>query len=246
MTMRTIRQPLERKDGSAGLARIACNLVELKFDPGTGAEADQMTFNGYGAVFGNVDSYGDVIAKGAFKNTIREAKASGNWPAMMLQHGAYQMTADDMTPIGVWTELKEDDTGLWVEGTLAPTQRGRDLSVLMKMKPRPAITGLSIGYRPVKWKMSDKPGEPRRTLTEVMLVEISPVTFPANPKSRVQSAKGAHGIRLAEHALRDAGFSATEAKAIVAGGFKSQPRQRDVGGLGDVAAALRRNIEDLS
>ena len=30
------------------------------------------TFSGYGAVFGNVDAYGDVIAKGAFKKTLRE------------------------------------------------------------------------------------------------------------------------------------------------------------------------------
>jgi uncharacterized protein len=236
-----MRRPniFEAKNGAADLPRLSCPLIELKFDAGT--DPEQMSFSGYGAVFGNVDSYGDVIAKGAFKNTIREAKASGIWPAMLLQHGAWQMTADDMTPIGVWTELSEDDVGLKVEGILAPTSRGRDLYTLMKMKPRPAITGLSIGYRPVKWKMSEKPGDPRRTLTEVGLREISPVTFPANVKARVQATKGAHGIRLAEQALRDAGFSATEAKAILASGFHSQPRPRDVGGLGEIAAALRQS-----
>lgn len=232
---------IERKS-AALMDRRECSLIELKFDAGT--DPEQMTFKGYGAVFGNVDSYGDVIAKGAFRNTIREAKASGHWPAMLLQHGGWQMSADDMMPAGVWTEMGEDDVGLLLEGTLAPTTRGKDAYMLLKMKPRPAITGLSIGYRPVKWKMSDKPDEPRRTLTEVKLIEISLVTFPANPKARV-SAKGAHGIRLAEQALREAGFSATEAKAIVAKGFTSQPHQRDVGGLGDLAALARQLRQDL-
>lgn len=227
---------------ATGVGRLECGLIELKFDSGT--DPEQMTFKGYGAVFGNVDSYGDVIAKGAFRNTIRESKASGNWPALLLQHGGWAMSADDLMPAGVWTEMTEDDTGLLLEGTMAPTTRGKDAYTLMKMKPRPAITGLSIGYRPVKWKMSDKPDEPRRTLTEVKLIEISLVTFPANPKARV-SAKGAHGIRLAEQALRDAGFSASEAKGIVARGFTSQPHQRDVGGLGDLAAFARQQRQDL-
>lgn len=233
----------ERKSGPT-LDRMECGLIELKFDAGS-TDTDR-TFEGYGAVFGNVDSYGDVIAKGAFRNTIREAKSTGVWPAMLQQHGGWGMSADDMMPIGVWTEMSEDDTGLLLKGKLAPTARGSEMYALMKMQPRPAITGLSIGYVPIKWKMSEKPDEPRRTLTEVRLVEISPVTFPANPKARVQSAKnGAHGIRLAEKALRDAGFSASEAKAILANGYASQPRPRDVGGLGDLAAALQRNIDAL-
>ena len=45
------------------------------------------TFEGYGAVFGNVDAYGDVIAKGAFAGSLREAKARGKFPPMLLQHG---------------------------------------------------------------------------------------------------------------------------------------------------------------
>lgn len=232
----------ERKSGP-GVARIECGLIELKFDA---TDEKAMTFEGYGAVFGNVDSYGDVIQKGAFKESIREAKASGQWPAMLLQHGGWQMSADDLTPVGLWTDMEEDDTGLYLKGKLAPTTRGIELHALMKMTPRPAINGLSIGYVPIKWKMRSTPEEPRRTLEQVKLIEISPVTFPANGKARIQSAKGVHGIRLAEKALRDAGFSASEAKGIVARGFSSsQSHQRDVGGLGELAALARQLRQDL-
>lgn len=232
---------IERKDAS-NLDRMECGLIELKFDA---ANEKEMVFEGYGAVFGNIDSYGDVIAKGAFKETIREAKASGQWPAMLSQHGGFGLSSEDMTPIGIWTDMEEDEKGLFMKGKLAPTARGTEMYTLMKMQPRPAISGLSIGYIPIKWKMRSSPDEPRRTLEQVKLIETSPVTFPANPKARVQSAKNITGIRLAEKALRDAGFSASEAKAIVARGFTSQPHQRDVGGLGDLAAFARQQRQEL-
>lgn len=216
--------------------RLECGLIELKFDA---TSEKEMTFEGYGAIFGNVDSYGDVIAKGAFKTTIREAKASGQWPAMLQQHGGWGMSADDLMPIGVWTDMEEDEKGLFLKGKLAPTARGQEMFTLMKMQPRPAITGLSIGYIPIKWKMRSTPDEPRRTLEEVALKEISPVTFPANPKARVQSAKTELTKRRVEQALRDVGLSHSEAKAFIAVGFKTLDGQRDVDGLGETAAAAQ-------
>jgi HK97 family phage prohead protease len=84
-----------------------------------------MTFEGYGAVFGNKDSYGDIIEPGAFAKTLSDSQASGQWPLMLLQHGGMGLTADDMTPIGIWTGLSEDGKGLRVEGKLADTARAR-------------------------------------------------------------------------------------------------------------------------
>lgn len=196
--------------------RMQCALAELKFSAGDGVDA--MTFSGYGAVFGNVDSYGDVIAKGAFADTIREAKATGQWPAMLLQHGGMGLTADDMTPIGVWTSMAEDEKGLLLEGKLAPTPRGQEMYALMKMQPRAAINGLSIGYQAIEWQMRSNPDEPRRTLKKVKLFEISPVTFPANGLARVSSVKSIEDLESladAERLLRDRGMSKADALALV-------------------------------
>lgn len=57
--------------------------LEYKF----AADGEAMTFAGYGAYFNNVDAYGDVIVPGAFAETLKKARESGNWPAMLLQHG---------------------------------------------------------------------------------------------------------------------------------------------------------------
>ena len=196
------------------------------------AIADAGAFEGYGAYFSNVDSYGDVIAPGAFKDAIRASKANNVWPAMLLQHGGF--SAEDMSPIGIWTSMSEDSKGLRVTGQLClDTQRGAEIYALMKMEPRPAITGLSIGYYATKFTLGSKPKEPRRTLEAVDLFEISLVTFPANDKSLVDGVKSVQSprsIREFEAFLRDAGgFSHNAAKAIAVSGFKAMPTPRDEG-----------------
>jgi HK97 family phage prohead protease len=226
------------------MQRLECGLIELKFAPGE-SDAQEMTFSGYGAVFGNVDAYGDVIEPGAFAKFLSDANAgTQQWPAMLLQHGGWGTNAEDLTPIGVWTSIVEDGKGLRIEGKLAETTRGRELYTLMKMTPRPAINGLSIGYIPKEWEMRSKPEDPRRKLKRVDLVEISPVTFPANGRARVDSVKSAPSIRDLERVLRDAGCSAREAKAILAEGYKAMP-SRDAEEVDELAAILRRNMTIL-
>ena len=79
-------QPAGNEAGGRVLTmeRRNCHLCGFKL-----AEADQKLgiFAGYGAVFGNVDALGDVIEKGAFTDTLKEWKARGKYPPMLLQHG---------------------------------------------------------------------------------------------------------------------------------------------------------------
>lgn len=196
--------------------KIYCPPAEMKLAAGEG-----MTFSGYGAVFGNVDAYGDVIAPGAFAKTIAAFKAgAAPWPAMLLQHGGFG-AADDLTPIGVWTDFSEDGVGLRVEGKIADTARGQEAYALMRMEPRPAINGLSIGYSAIKFSSRRNPDDPRRTLEELALYEVSLVTFPANDRARVTGVKS-FTLREFEAALREQfGFSRTDAAAVAARGFKA-------------------------
>ena len=206
----------------------ACGLREIKF---ASEGADSMTFSGYGAVFGNVDAYGDVIEPGAFANYLSDVRAGRQqWPAMLSQHGGYGMGADDLTPVGVWTDISEDGVGLKVTGRLADTPRGIEFYKLMKMEPRPAINGLSIGYYAKEFEPRSKPEDPRRKLKRIDLVEISLVTMPANPKARVASVKSIDGIDTlsdAERFLRDAGFPRSLATAFVSRVKRLGPSESD-------------------
>lgn len=212
-------------------------------------EVKEMRFSGYGAVFGNVDSYGDVIDPGAFAATLSNAQKSGVFPSMLMQHGGWGMGSQDMMPIGVWDKLSEDGHGLVSEGILAPTPRGEEAYALMQMKPRPAITGLSIGYVAKKFTVRSKPDEPRRRLHEIDLMEISLVTFPANGKARVTDVKSPDFTeRMFDQFLRDAGLSRSEAEAVTRHGFKGLNAMRDAGSseLRDLAESFKQGAAVLT
>jgi HK97 family phage prohead protease len=217
---------------------------EIKFAGGD----NKGKFSGYGAVFGNKDSYGDVIERGAFKGTLREWEDKGKLPPMLLQHGGgFLGGADDMLPIGKWTSMEENAKGLKAEGELFAlgTERGQYIYEGLKAG---ALDGLSIGYNVKEFVLGVKPGEPRRTLKAIDLMELSIVTFPANDKARVGNVKASDikTIREFEDFLRDVGgYSHAAAKAIAHGGYKStEPRDED-GAMSDLLRTLRETRAGL-
>jgi hypothetical protein len=108
---------------------------------------------------------------------------------------------------------------LRVQGTLADTPRGEEIYRLMKMSPRPALDGMSIGYVTKAWTPRTKPEEPRRLLTDVELIEISVVSRPANRLARIDSVKSIEDIaslKQAEEFLREAGLTKSQAVAFIA------------------------------
>lgn len=214
---------LERKH-SAGGREVRSYVLQLK------AVGEDGTIEGYGSVFGVRDSYDDVIAPGAYGASLKAHKAEGTMPAMLWQH-------DASVPIGVWLEMVEDAKGLRIKGRLAlETVKGAEAYALLKMG---ALNGLSIGFVSKQWAYDRETDV--RTLTEVELWEVSLVTFPANEAARITGVKAADvasikTIRQAEQSLRDAGFSADAAKALIAEVKRIALDERDAH---EAAAALK-------
>lgn len=238
--------PHRKNSQSAGLETKHINFAQCKLAP-TDPAADSMEFSGYGAVFGNVDSYGDVIEKGAFSAYLADVQSGKqDWPAMLQQHGGWAISASDLKPVGVYSALSEDEIGLKTTGILAGTQDGTDLYTLMKMQPRAAISGLSIGYYVRESAYGGKNDPYDRLLKQIDLVEISIVTFPANGKARIGGVKSANDLteREFEQLLRDVvGLGVKEAKTIISRGYKQMIAERDAGSdeLKQLAAAIERN-----
>ena len=214
--------PIEQK----AVARLECKLDSVDDTNG------KMTFSGYGAVFGNVDSYGDVIAPGAFAKSLAQHLTEGTEPMMFLNHDAF-----GSLPIGRWTDMSEDGYGLKVSGELLDTSMGRDTYVALKAG---ALNGLSIGFRPIAFDMRSKPEDPRRTLKEVDLVEVSVVTLPANTKARVQAVKSMGeemSVRDLEQLLRECGLSKSESIAV-ASQFESKKEIAEKKAVSDAISSL--------
>lgn len=184
------------------------------------AESDQGKglFSGYASVFGNTDSYKEVMAKGSFSESLMRIKASGDPLPVLWQHSSYD-------PIGGSGDLTEDDHGLFTNGfLLLKIQRAAEAFALMKER---VVKGLSIGYYPQEWSYNEETGI--LTHEKVDLVEYSVVTFPANELATVEEVKAKmRGIlesgelptlKEFEDFLREAGFSNTQSKAIAGNGL---------------------------
>ncbi len=156
---------------------------------------DGRVIEGYASLFGLADQGGDVVQKGAYGASLARLSARGEKVRMLWQH-------DPTQPIGVWEEVREDATGLWVKGRiLSEVEKGREAAALLQAG---AIDGLSIGYRTVKANRDDKG---RRLLSELELWEVSLVTFPMLREARVSAKSdedGWHWQQLATliHAAR--------------------------------------------
>lgn len=196
--------------------QFAIEELEVKEDGGA------RKISGYGSIFGNVDSYGDIVVPGAFAESIKARK-----PAMLWQHRS------DMIP-GVWDVVREEKKGLYLEGTIADTALGGEAYTLTKMG---ALSGLSIGFSTRNYEIDDK--NKVRKLIEVELFEVSLVTFPANPKAQITNVKSLpQTIREFEDFLREAGYSREDATTVALRGYKALSTRGEPD-AGELIASIR-------
>lgn len=194
---------------------------------------DGSTFAGYANCFNNLDAAQEIVAPGAFKDTLADFMVNGFIGG--LNH-------DWSNPVGRPVAAREDDKGLFVEGKISPTQHGRDCMVLLKDR---VIHKMSIGYKVqgdmmlddaeavnAYWKDNGYTPSAKdiagaqygaRVLTKLYLYEFSPVTVPANSTADITRVKRyTAGDMTAEQEietyLRDvSGFSQKAAKICVSG-----------------------------
>ena len=229
-----------KKAGERGHIKLRDFDLQLK---AIGADAAPGTFEGYGSVYGVEDSYNEIVAPGAFTESLAELTAKGRKVPVLWAHMGSE-------PIGVYDEITEDEQGLFVKGRLLIDEvaRAKEIHALIRAN---AVSGLSIGYWIRESSYDEKTNI--RTLTKLDLIEVSLVTFPANDEARVEAVKFklANGelptIREFEKLLRDAGFSKSEARRVVRSGYSETLGRRDAGGATTKAAiaSLRETFRGL-
>jgi HK97 family phage prohead protease len=161
---------------------------------GDGADTSVGTVEGYGSMFGILDRGGDIMEPGAFKSTLGDWRKRKQLPAMLWQH-------QHDNPVGVWTDIVEDEKGLKVSGNLVMDVP--QAAVARALIKAGAVKGLSIGYQ-TRDALVDRQTGARR-LKKVDLWEISLVTIPMLPEAQISGVKGAFDPNSLERALRDEG-----------------------------------------
>lgn len=206
-------------------------------------------FEGYGSTFGNVDLGGDVVMKGAFKESLDRWRKEGEWPQMFWMH------RPDQIP-GKWLDMSEDTKGLKTKGELLPTTIGNDVQILMRAK---AVRALSIGFS-IDSQDDYEFRDGVRMLHRINLWEVSPVSMPMNPKAKINSVKArlhANGVSLIdfkrelEHWFREKGLSKSQAISLAGRAlapdelsdidFGAMPRFEDGDDAGEKLAKSQRD-----
>lgn len=155
------------------------DLIRANVDVRAADITDGRTMTGYPIVFDTwttINSwegeFKERIAPGALKKTLRE---SGDKVKILFNHGMDPQIGDK--PLGRASVMRTDANGLYVEVPLSDTSYNQDLLALMRDG---AIDGMSFRFSVVneEWQ-TPKRGLPERTITELRLYELGPVTFPA-------------------------------------------------------------------
>lgn len=135
-------------------------------DPGpTGWEIEGLA----STFWGTPDSYGDVVAPGAFSESIATRSTK-----FLYEH--YE-------PIGKQLEIRETEQGLYGRWSIVATRAGEDAH---KLAVAGVLDSLSIGYIPLEWETR---ADGVRVLQKIDLLEVSCVALPANPNAVITGVK---------------------------------------------------------
>ena len=185
---------------------------------------------GYASVFGGEpDSYGDIIARGAFTKSLAGMGRRGESPVMLWAH-------DQTSPIGRWIDVSEDGKGLLVRGQLnLDTARGREAHAHVKAGD---VSGLSIGYRTAPGSIVYH-GDGTQTLNEIDLREISVVAIPAARSARIHGVKTIGSQRELQTLLHETGLPRAAAAKIAAAGWPALNGEDDTSDINDLATLIK-------
>jgi HK97 family phage prohead protease len=150
----------------------------------TPALQDAGWIEGYLAVWGNVDSQGEVMVRGCFARSIQQVVPAGKVP-LMVRH--FANGGDVLDSIGTITQAREDDYGLWIHADL---DAGDVAQQVREQVLAGRVTGLSVGFQTLRAELRD--GVVYQT--ECKLLEGTVTMRPANEKAQITGAKTNSGI----------------------------------------------------
>ncbi|MDF8551973.1 HK97 family phage prohead protease [Escherichia coli] len=151
--------------------------------------SDSGEFEGYGSVFGVKDSHDDVVMSGAFAVSLRAWSDRKALPALLWQHRMDE-------PIGVYTEMKEDDEHLEPYGFTARANSGAEAVVLFPDGDRSHAVVVTVSDRRYRLKglqtgevaVYDDQGQSVTLTREGIVVDGAgkTITFRNSPKARFE------------------------------------------------------------
>lgn len=180
--------------------------LQMKAGPEDGLAEGQ--FAAYASVFGNKDSYGDIVMPGAFSDTLSEWKSSGNYIPLLWGHD-FSLHGD----IGYVVDAVEDEKGLLVTAQL-DLEDADGQKAYRRIKGR-RVNQMSFAYDVIDGGFEKSGDEEFYALRKLKLHEVSVVMVGANQETEILAVKSAQDARaLAEGIKAGRTLSAKNESAI--------------------------------
>jgi len=159
-------------------------------------KADAGSITGYASTWiREPDAYGDVVAKGAFLESIEKIKDSGKVLPLLFNHDSNTLN----NYIGTVTNLEEDDHGLKFTATFDDTpdaQRARQLAADGR------LAKFSFAYDiQDQGEVELEDGRKANELRKLDIHEVSLVLYPANPDTSVIGVKAGRRNRKSDEEI---------------------------------------------
>lgn len=195
---------------------------------------EEGTFEAVVAVFGNVDSYGDVILKGAFLDTLKEWEDSGYPIPVMWSHDK----DDPYSHLGTVVEAKETDAGLWVKAQIDMEHNPKAAQVYRLLKGgRVKEFSFAFSYDPQDVNPVKRDGMEIRELSKLKVYEVGPTLVGANPATQLLSVKSAPEAKnSAEPTLFELATQLSDLAGKVLDRIEQKESEPDDEGEGDTAS----------
>lgn len=200
--------------------------VEIKA-AGTEDGLAEGQFRAVVSVFGNKDSYGDVVVPGAFADTLAEWKATGDSIPVYWSH---QMQDPDFN-VGWIESAEETDKGLEVLAQLdledGASPKAKQVYRLLKGR---RVTQFSFAYDVLDGGQVEKDGEQVYELRKLKLYEVGPTPVGANQETELLAVK---------HAAQDLQLDLKAGRVLSA---KNEDTLREALGSLEASTASLKNV----
>lgn len=210
-------------------------LHKYKEAPSAAEVADGGTVKGYASTFDrDPDAYGDVIAKGAFANSLKKWEEVGKPIPLLYGHN----TDDPEYNIGKVTHIEEDERGLYVEAEFDPDNP--KAQYVRKLVKEGRLYQFSFAFDCLDYaEVTLEDGTKANELRELDIFEVSLVQIPANQHAEVTDIKNA--TPEAKSGRRNSKADADELRAIAE---HAEAIQSIVNGLLAESAEEEANAEE--
>jgi uncharacterized protein len=183
---------------------VKIKMVDARFKAGADAGLADGEFEAIVSVFGNRDSYGDIMVPGAFNATLASWKDRGDpipviWSHDWMNPESHVGVVLDAAEVPAAKFGEDSPAGLWIKGLLDPASVNERAGHVRRLLAGRRVTQSSFAFDETDSGPGTYNGQDGWLIRGVDLFEVGPTLLGANQSTELLGAKSRDGGLAAAH-----------------------------------------------